>query len=163
MKKSLLSAAVALAFASGTAQAATLVGGETFDVNILADGTSCFTFGDCTAVPTSAFTDQDADATAATGSANPGFGSAIAGDGVAGKINITTTSDGAGGVTFTVNSFNMDNYLGTAGGAFATQGTTPVLMSGTVMLKVVLLLTLMVVVMAWLSSLTLLLVSPFGM
>ena len=130
MKKSLLSAGVALALASGAAQAATLTAGETFDVFVNVAG-SCFTFGACNAT-TGAFVDGDSDALAAGTSANPTFGSAIAGDGHAGVINISTTDDGAGGVNFTVNSFNMDTYLGTAGGAFATQGTNVGTMSGSV-------------------------------
>ena len=130
MKKTAIAAA--LMIVSGASQAATLTAGETFDINILADGTSCFTFGDCTAVPTSAFVDNDDDATAAAGSANPAFGSAIAGDTLAGIINVTTADDGNGGVTFTVNSFNMDTYLGTSGGSFATMAADTSAMSGAV-------------------------------
>lgn len=130
MNKTLLSAGVALALASGAAQAATLAAGQTFDVFVNVAG-SCFTFGDCSG-GAGAFVDNDSDATAATGSANASFGSAIAGDGHAGVINITTVDDGAHGVTFSINSFNMDTYLGTAGGAFATQGTVVGTMSGAV-------------------------------
>jgi len=130
MKKTALAAA--LLAASSAAQGATLEAGATYNVQILADGNSCFTFGDCTAVPTSAFVDNDADATAAAGSANPAFGSAIAGDTFAGIINITTSADGSGGVIFTVNSFNMDTYLGTSGGAFATMAADTSAMTGSV-------------------------------
>jgi len=133
MKKTAIAAA--LLVVSSASQGATLTAGQTFDINILADGVSCFTFGDCSAaVPGAAsyLVDNDNDAAAAAGSADPAFGSAIAGDGVAGVINVTTASDGAGGVTFTVNSFNMDTYNGTAGGQFATQGTDVSTMSGSV-------------------------------
>lgn len=125
MKKTLLSAAVALTLASGAAQSATLTAGETFDINILADGVSCFTFGNCVGNAAAAFVDNDTDALATNGSA-------IGGDGLAGKINVTTADDGAGGVTFTVNSFNMDTYLGTAGGAFGTWAGDVTTMSGSV-------------------------------
>lgn len=139
LKKTVLAAALSLGLGAG-AQAATLLPNMTYNVDILADGVSCFTFGNCTtavAGSNSYFSDNDNDAAAAAGSANPGFGSAIAGDGVAGKMVIQTTSDGAGGVTFTVTSFNMDTYIGTAGGMFATQyGTTdgsgPTTMTGSV-------------------------------
>ena len=131
MNKTLLSAAVALTLASGVAQSATLTAGETFNINILTDGVSCFTFGDCSG-GVGAFVDNDADASAALGSADPSFGSAIAGDGLAGIINVTTADDGAGGVTFTVNSYNMDTYLATAGGAFATQAVDTTGMTGSV-------------------------------
>lgn len=111
MKKTAIAAA--LMIASTASHGATLTAGETFDINILADGTSCFTFGNCVGNAAAAFVDQDSDALATNGSA-------IAGDGLAGVINVTTADDGNGGVTFSVNSFNMDTYLGTAGGAFGT-------------------------------------------
>lgn len=123
------------------AQTATLLPDQTYDINILADGISCFSFSDCSsAAPGSAsyLTDNDADAIAAGGSSNPAFGSAIAADGLAGVMNILTTSDGAGGVNFTVNSFNADTYLGTSGGLFATDAidasgsSTVGLMSGSI-------------------------------
>ncbi len=127
MKKSLLAVGVALALTSGIAQSATLVAGETYRIEILADGNSCFTFGNCqTAVPgaVSYIIDNDNDAAAALAyTPNPGFGSANAGDSLAGWIDISTTSDGNGGVNFTVDSYNMDTYNGTAGGQFATAGT----------------------------------------
>jgi len=133
MKKTTL--AIALLLASNTGQTEILQANAVYDMQILADGVSCFTFGDCSAaVPGEAsyLVDNDNDATAATGSADPAFGSAIAGDSLAGVVNITTTDNGAGGVNFTVNSFNMDTYNGTAGGQFATQGTTVATMSGSV-------------------------------
>lgn len=124
MKKVILASALALAF--GSAQAATLATG-TYNINILADGVSCFTFGNCTTAPAGAvsyFTHNNNDAIAAAGSLNPAFGSA-AGVAVpyAGQIGVTATSDGLGGVNLTVNSYNMSTYTGTAGGMFATQYT----------------------------------------
>ena len=131
MKKTLLASAIALTIVSGAAQSATLVAGQNYTMEISTTG-SCFTFGNCVTSGIGGMVDNDSDSTAATGSANPGFGSAIAADTLAGKIGIATTSDGAGGVNFTVTSFNMDTYLGTAGGAFATQGTTLGTMGGSV-------------------------------
>jgi hypothetical protein len=130
-----------IAGAANISQAATLLPNTTYNVSILADGVSCFTFGNCTtAVPgsNSYLSDNDNDAGVGAGSANPTFGSAIVGDGVAGKMVIQTASDGLGGVTFTVTSFNMDTYIGTAGGMFATQsgasanGDSPTTMTGSV-------------------------------
>jgi len=136
MKKTAISLAVgALMAATGAANAATLVAGQNYTINILADGVSCFTFGNCTTAPagsSSYMQDNDNDAAAAAGSANPAFGSAIAGDSLSGFMNITTTSDGAGGVNFTVSSFNNDTYIGTAGGFFATQATDTSGMSGSI-------------------------------
>lgn len=140
MKKTAIALAMVAGFGVNAAQAATLLPGMTYNVDILADGISCFTFGNCTtavAGSNSYFSNNDNDATAAAGSANPGFGSADATDTVAGKMVINTVSDGSGGVTFTVQSFNMDTYIGTAGGMFATQyGTTtgagPTTMTGSV-------------------------------
>jgi len=122
MKKTAIAAA--LLVASSASQGATLTAGETFNINVLADGVSCFTFGDCT-TGVGAFTDNDTDALATNGSS-------IAGDGFAGVINVTTADDGNGGVTFSVNSFNMDTYLATAGGAFGTFATDVTTMSGAV-------------------------------
>ena len=133
MKKTAL--ATALLIASNTSYGATLEPNAIYDMNILADGVSCFTFGDCTIAPAgsiSYITDNDGDAVAASGSADPNFGSAIAGDGLAGNINITTTDDGSGGVNFSVNSYNLDTFLGTAGGNFATMVRDTSTMSGSV-------------------------------
>lgn len=110
---------------SGVSQAATLTVGETFDVYVNADGISCFTFDNCVGNAASAFTDNNNDTQASNGSA-------IAGDGHAGVINITTASDGNGGVTFSVNTFNMDTYLDTAMGSFGTWADSTVAMSGSV-------------------------------
>lgn len=110
---------------SGVSQAATLTVDETFDVYVNADGISCFTFDNCVGNAAAAFSDNNNDTLASNGSA-------ISGDGHAGVINITTASDGNGGVTFSVNAFNMDTYLGTAMGAFGTWADSTVGMSGSV-------------------------------
>ena len=123
MKKLLLATALTLAF--GTAQSATLVAGNNYTLNIKT-GTSCFTFGNCTTAPTSSFVDNNNNA------ATPGIGSSVAGDGRAGFMNISTTSDGMGGVNFTVSSYNMDSYLGTAVGAFNTRAVNTSGMSGNI-------------------------------
>ena len=123
MKKTAIAAA--LLIVSGATQAATLTAGETFDINILADGTSCFTFGNCVGNAAAAFVDNNNDAMSTAGSA-------IMGDGLAGVINVTTASDGAGGVNFSVNSFNMDTYIGTAGGFFGTWADDTSAMTGSV-------------------------------
>jgi hypothetical protein len=130
MKKTALSIAFgALMAAAGASNAATLVAGQNYTINVLADGVSCFTFGNCsTAAPGSIsyLTDN------ATNSISSPVSSAVGGDGLAGFMNISTTSDGAGGVNFTVNSFNMDTYLGTAGGEFYTRAVNTAGMSGSV-------------------------------
>jgi hypothetical protein len=130
MKKTVFSIALgALMVVSGAANAATLVAGQNYTINILADGVSCFTFGDCsTAAPGSISYFQDNNNDALTG----GIGSSVAGDGRAGFMNITTTSDGAGGVHFTVASFNMDSYLGTFSGVFSTRAVDTSGMSGSI-------------------------------
>ncbi|MFA7387223.1 MAG: hypothetical protein WCZ87_06135 [Thiohalobacteraceae bacterium] len=123
MKKTVFS------IATGAVNAATLVAGQNYTINILADGVSCFTFGDCsTAAPGSIsyFTDNG------SGSNYTPVSSAVAGDGRAGFMNISTAADGAGGVNFTVNSFNMDTYLGTAGGEFHTRAVDTSGMSGSI-------------------------------
>jgi hypothetical protein len=141
MKKTALALAMVAGFGIGSAEAATLLPGTTYNVAILADGVSCFTFGNCsTAVAgsNSYFTNNNNDALAATGSTNPTFGSADATNVNAGMMTITTTSDGAGGVNFSVISYQMDTYVGTAGGMFATQAGTgadpasPTTMTGSV-------------------------------
>lgn len=124
MKKSMIALAVSGMLGVG-AQAATLNPGTTYDMFILADGTSCFTFGDCT-TGLGTFVDNDNNAS------TPGFGSAIGGDTYAGVINISTTDNGAGGVNFTINSFNMDSYLATSGGVFNTQMTNTTNAGGSV-------------------------------
>ncbi|BAN35136.1 hypothetical protein SCD_n01309 [Sulfuricella denitrificans skB26] len=123
MKKLILATALTLAF--GSAQSATLVAGNNYTLNVNT-GTSCFTFGNCTAVPTSAFVDNNGDAMTL------GIGSSVAGDGKAGFMNISTTSDGMGGVNFTVSSYNMDSYLGTAGGVFSTRAVNTAGMGGNI-------------------------------
>ena len=114
---------VLLVAGSAAAQSATLVAGNSYTMNIVG---GCFTFGNCTAVPTSNFVDQSGDAL------TQGIGSSIAGDGLVGKIGISTTSDGLGGVNFTVSSFNMDSYLGTAGGVFSTRAVNTAGMGGSI-------------------------------
>lgn len=123
MKKLILASALMMAF--GSAQSATLVAGNNYTLNINT-GTSCFTFGNCTAVPTSSFVDNNNDFM------TMGIGSSVAGDGKAGFMNISTTSDGANGVNFTVSSYNMDSYLGTAGGVFSTRAVNTAGMSGNI-------------------------------
>jgi hypothetical protein len=53
MKKTALSIAFgALMAAAGPSNAATLVAGQNYTINVLADGVNCFTFGNCsTAAP----------------------------------------------------------------------------------------------------------------
>lgn len=123
LKKTIIAAGVAMAMSAG-AQAATLTAGN-YNMFVKTDGVSCFDFGNCVGNTAKAFVDNNADATA-------GGGSAIAGDGYAGIINISATDNGAGGVNFSVNSFNMDTYLGTAGGAFGTWANSTAGMSGSV-------------------------------
>jgi len=106
-------------------QAATLVANHSYSLNILADGISCFSFGDCT-TGTGALVDNSSYA----GGSNPS--SSIDGDGLAGVINIMTSSDGAGGVNFTVDSFNVDTYVGTAMGNFNTWAKDLSNMSGSI-------------------------------
>lgn len=146
MKKIILSAFMLLAY--GTSQAATLTPNTVYDMQIVIDATapaispssaadpinffdqlpntySCFTFGNCVATTGTFLSDNDNDAIASNGSS-------IDADGLAGTIKITTTDDNAGGVTFTVNSFNMDTYVGTAGGMFGTFANNVNTMSGSV-------------------------------
>ena len=114
---------VLLVAGSAAAQSATLVAGNSYTLNSVG---GCFTFGNCTTVPTSNFVDQSGDA------ATQGIGSSIAGDGLAGKIGISTTSDGLGGVNFTVSSFNMDSYPRGGVGAFSTRALSTAGMGGSI-------------------------------
>lgn len=143
MKKTAIALAMVAGFGVSTANAATLLPGMTYNVAILADGVSCFTFGNCTTAVAGSISylvnnDNDAAANAASTS-NPDFGSSNGAAGSeAGQMVITTTSDGAGGVNFVVQSYQMDTYVGTAGGYFATQYGTgeppaePTTMTGSV-------------------------------
>ncbi len=134
MKKLILLSCLML---SSNAQAATLIAGQNYNMNILADGVSCFAAGDCSSSSSYALSDNNSDddvknmADADT-RANYALGSSIAGDGYAGVINISTTDDGAGGVNFTVNTFNMDTYLNTYGGSIAVWAEDVSAMTGNV-------------------------------
>ena len=121
MKKTLL--ATGLMLAMGTASAGMLTPGGTYDirVNVGVAGGSCFDFGDCDA--TGAFTKVTDNSISVTG-----FGSSIGGDGFAAVISITADATGDG---FTVNSFNQDAYVFTAGGDFALAAADVTGMSGT--------------------------------
>ncbi|PCJ88864.1 MAG: hypothetical protein COA54_01130 [Thiotrichaceae bacterium] len=109
MKKTLL--ATSLLLAMGTANAGLLTPGASYDirVNVGVAGGSCFDFGNCDV--SGAFTKVTDNNVNVVGN-----GSSIAGDGFAAVISITANPSGDG---FTVNSFNQDAYVLTAGGDFA--------------------------------------------
>lgn len=115
---SIIAATLILGLGAGTAQAAAVLEpGSTGTITVTA---GCFTFGTCVV----------GDPLGTVGSGGTlgniedngiivnGIGSAIAGDGIIGKMNFTVGGDGN---TIQLTSYNMDTYDQTAGGNFATR------------------------------------------
>ena len=111
-KTAIILALSAAAFGANVAQAAFLAPGSTGTITVTS---GCFTFGVCSVGGLGNITDNSSMATTL------GIGSAIAGDGIIGKMNFTV---GANGNSITLTSFNMDTYTGTAGGDFNTRIVT---------------------------------------
>lgn len=108
MKKSAIVLALGAAFGGmSAANAALLQAGSTGTITV---ERACFTFGTCAIGGTGDVTDN--------GILVNGIGSSIAGDGIRGIMNFTV---GADGNSFSLTSFNMDAYTGTAGGNFVTR------------------------------------------
>ena len=104
MKKTLIATSVALAMGAGAAQAAFLQPGSSGTIEFTA---GCFTFGQCAIGGTGNVTDN-----ALTANGN---GSGIAGDGLVGVLQFTTTN----GNDLSITSYSQDTYTATAGGNFA--------------------------------------------
>ncbi|MAT64065.1 MAG: hypothetical protein CMN57_00275 [Gammaproteobacteria bacterium] len=136
---SAVSIAVALALGAGFSTpvlAATLEENAVYTVKILVwddpdavDQCSAFTFGDiselcpgeASAGSPSAFTDNEV----TTAPALSG-GDGVSGDGLAGTLTITTgKADSGGNISYTLDAFQVDPYLSTAGGTFKTTMTPP--------------------------------------
>ena len=128
----LIPSLVAGGWMAGAAQAATLEERAVYTVKILTwddaasvGQCSAFTFGDvstiCVSGSPSVMTDN-----AVPGAPALSGGDGIAGDGLAGTITIETSkADALGNLTFSVDAFQMDPYLATAGGTFKTSMTPP--------------------------------------
>lgn len=104
MNKTLLATSVALAMGASTAQAAFFQAGSTGTISFTA---GCFTFGACSIGGVGNVTDNALTAN--------GVGSGIAGDGLVGVLNFSTTD----GNNLNITSFSQDTYTATAGGNFA--------------------------------------------
>jgi hypothetical protein len=108
VKKTVILLAIGAAFgAMNPANAALLQAGSTGTITVT---TGCFTFAICTVGGLGNITDNAVTVF--------GVGSGIAGDGIIGKMNFVV---GADGNSFSLTSYNMDTYQGTAGGDFATR------------------------------------------
>ena len=114
------------------AQAATLEERAVYTVKILewddpasVGQCSAFTFGDvstiCGAGSPSVLEDN-----AVAGAPALSGGDGISGDSLAGTLTIETSkADGLGNLTYSLDAFQMDPYLATAGGVFKTTMTPP--------------------------------------
>ena len=112
MKKSILAAGLMLAMGVGAAQAGLLTANTSYQIRVNVGsntaGSSCFDFGACDDTGGYAkVTDNNLTVT--------GLGSGVI-DGYAAVWNITADATGDG---FSVNSFQQDAYINTAGGTFA--------------------------------------------
>ena len=134
-KNQYLRCVFALYVVAGTAAtqtyAATLAENAVYNMQVLVEGDanlvgtcSAFTFGDATTV-CGGTAGPLVDNTVTTAPALSG-GDGVNGDGFAGVITITTgKSDANGDIAFTVDAYQMDPYLNTAGGIFKITMTPP--------------------------------------
>ena len=127
----LLLAAIAISLPNLNINAATLEERAVYTIKILPGGDpaevgqcSAFTFGDVSTVcglGAGPFVDNSVPGAPALSG-----GDGIAGDGLAGTMSIETgKADAQGNITYTVDDFQMDPYLGTPGGTFKTTMTPP--------------------------------------
>ena len=120
MKKTLLGLAVAASFGlgAGAAQAAFLAPGSNGTITVTA---GCFIFGVCDigtgGMGGNGLIDDITDNALTVVGTQSTVGSGVAGNSIVGQMNFTV---GANGNSFTLTSYSLDTYTGTAGGNFAT-------------------------------------------
>jgi hypothetical protein len=120
MKKTALILALSAAFGGmNVANAGVLLAGSTGTITV---NTGCFTFGTCSV-------NGDVDDITDNALLVSGIGSGIAADGKRGIFNFTVNADGN---SFSLTSYNLDSYTGTAGGTFATRMVNTSAAGGTI-------------------------------